>query len=986
MYKYLYDSNTDSYICLEEGETCESRSYYQIKDSDVSKQCYNSLVDCKSNGLKIFNKECYLSCPNNTIEDENDASICKCENYFFYSAESGVYYCFNSDVICITANEEYQYTNNETKECFKTENDCLQKSPEENCKYYTDCNPAKDYMFNGTCYKDQCPEGTKLDESNPSSRNCIFVVNTNIISTNNNEIITTEIKSSSAEVNLVSTNNNEIITTEIKSSSVEVNPISTNNNEIITTNIKTSYIEINKETNIHNNEQCRYLYRGNCVSQCPENTCLDPNMDELFKCIDPPENTKIINMICIQGIDEMLSNVIENSDIKNIEPIITPSGTTINIVPAEISTEVLNEKYPEITTVDLGECGEKLKSEYNQDLYILGIDSPNLYGNSSINEFNYEIYLKNGTQIQDLNKICQDNKIITSSNINDLNIIKFEKAVEFSKNGYDIYNKSDKFYVDNCAPANDNGNDITLEDRATYYYPNVSICNEGCNYKSISYNSQRFVCECDIEVNSNNTSNIENNEKEEQDQTYLEYFLSLINYKIIKCYSLIKDYQSFYYNGGLYIGFFSFFISIILIFVFCLKTTKTIKIYLFKNFPSNEKLKETIRSNLKRRTIRINNETNNSNFNPPKKNNQNKNKKVINILALNMGKENKLKHSKYLKYENINSKNKLHKVRGIKSKTKIQKFVKKNPNKENNIINNNEKDESNSIMKFKSPKVPQKKRKNSLPYFSLLNKQKASKNKNGYTTKHNENNDELKLDLNFSRLIDINDEEIEERELNEVPFQQALRIDDRNFFEILLSILLNKIGLLNLFCNRSPYIHLSLTISIYLFELLLDLTLNCFLYTDDVVSEKYHNNGSLSMFTSFSLSIISNIISSIFCAIISNLADYSEIFESIIINVKNKTKYLENIIRFLKYIRIRLSCFYILEIIFTIIMTYYLFIFCTVYHQSQTSILINYIIGAVTSLAFSIGITIIITILRIISIKYHSSALYNTSRYIFKKF
>ena len=60
---------------------------------------------------------------------------------------------------------------------------------------------------------------------------------------------------------------------------------------------------------------------------------------------------------------------------------------------------------------------------------------------------------------------------------------------------------------------------------------------------------------------------------------------------------------------------------------------------------------------------------------------------------------------------------------------------------------------------------------------------------------------------------------------------------------------MSKIGLLNLFCNRSPYIHLSLTISIYLFELLLDLTLNCFLYTDDVVSEKYHNNGSLSMFT-----------------------------------------------------------------------------------------------------------------------------------------
>ena len=836
-------------------------------------------------------------------------------------------------------------------------------------------------MFNGTCYKDQCPEGTKLDESNPSFRNCIYIVNSNIIS-NNNEIITTEIKSSSVEVNLVSTNNIEIITTEIESSSVEVNPISTNNNGIITTNIKTSYIEINKETNIHNNEQCRYLYKGNCVSQCPENTCLDPNMDELFKCIDPPENTKIINMICIQGIEEMLSNVIQNSDIENLEPIITPSGTIINIVPAEISIEALNEKYPEITTVDLGECGEKLKSEYNQDLYILGIDSPNLYGNSSINIFNFEIYLKNGTQIKDLNKICQDKKIITSSNINDLNIIKFEKAVEFSKNGYDIYNKYDKFYVDNCAPANDNGNDITLVYRATYYYPNVSICNEGCNYKSISYDSHRFVCECDIDVSSNNTNNIENKENDLEDQSYFEYFLSLINYKIIKCFSLIYEFQSFYYNGGLYIGFSILFISIILILVFCLKTTKTIKIYLFKNFPSNEKLKETMRSNLKRRKNRINNVAINSNFNPPKKNNQNQNKKIINILSLNMGKEKKLNHNKSLKVGNIISKNNINNIRGIKSRKPAIRI--KKPKKEYN--SNIEKDESNSSIKFKYSKVSQKKGKKFSPYFSLLNNPKQSKNKNNYIKKNIRNNNELKLDLNFSHLIDINDEEIEKRELNEIPFQQALRIDDRNFFEILLSILMSKIGLLNLFCNRSPYIHLSLTISIYLFELLLDLTLNCFLYTDDVVSEKYHNNGSLSMFTSFSLSIISNIIASIFCAIISNLADYSEIFESIIRNVKNRKKYLENIIRFSKYIRIRLSCFYILELIFIIIMTYYLFIFCTVYHHSQTSILINYIIGALNSLAFSICITIIIAILRIISIKCHCSALYNTSRYIFKKF
>ena len=162
--------------------------------------------------------------------------------------------------------------------------------------------------------------------------------------------------------------------------------------------------------------------------------------------------------------------------------------------------------------------------------------------------------------------------------------------------------------------------------------------------------------------------------------------------------------------------------------------------------------------------------------------------------------------------------------------------------------------------------------------------------------------------------------------------------------------------------------------------------MNCFLYSDDVVSEKYHNDGSLTILTSFSLSIISNIISSIITGIISNLTDFSEIIEAIIVNVKYQKKYLENVIRFMKFIRIRLTIFYILQILFIILMTYYLFIFSAVYRHSQVSIIINYIIGAVTSLAISTGLSIIIALLRIISIKYRSYRLFNTSKFLYTKF
>ena len=245
---------------------------------------------------------------------------------------------------------------------------------------------------------------------------------------------------------------------------------------------------------------------------------------------------------------------------------------------------------------------------------------------------------------------------------------------------------------------------------------------------------------------------------------------------------------------------------------------------------------------------------------------------------------------------------------------------------------------------------------------------------------------ELKIDFNFTHLIDRIDDDVEARELNNIPYRQALRIDNRSFVKILFSVLFNQIEFISLFLYRHPYSHYTLTISVYLFELLVDLTINCFLYTDDVVSEKYNNDGNLSMFTTLSLSFISNVISSFIVFIIAKLTNYTEIIESIIKNVKDKKKYIINVVRLFKYIKLRLGFFYFLQLSFILIMTYYLFIFCTVYHQSQGSIMINYIVGACISLAISAGLTLIISILRTISIKYHHYQLFNISKYLYEHF
>ena len=230
------------------------------------------------------------------------------------------------------------------------------------------------------------------------------------------------------------------------------------------------------------------------------------------------------------------------------------------------------------------------------------------------------------------------------------------------------------------------------------------------------------------------------------------------------------------------------------------------------------------------------------------------------------------------------------------------------------------------------------------------------------------------------------DQQIDKKEYNSVPFTQALRIDKRGCHEMFLSVLAHEIQIIDIFYYRSPYTHLSILLPIYIFELCLDLTLNCFLYTEDVVSEKYNNDGSIGFFTSLSLSFMSNIFSGILTYIVGKLADYTDAFELLIKEAIKKKYYLLNVIKFKKYLAIKLTGFYIIQTIINLGMCYYLMIFCTVYHKTQGSIMLNYFIGIAESMAISFGLTIITSLIRYFSLKYKWRNLYYTSNYFFEHF
>ena len=161
--------------------------------------------------------------------------------------------------------------------------------------------------------------------------------------------------------------------------------------------------------------------------------------------------------------------------------------------------------------------------------------------------------------------------------------------------------------------------------------------------------------------------------------------------------------------------------------------------------------------------------------------------------------------------------------------------------------------------------------------------------------------------------------------------------------------------------------------------------MNALLYTDDVVSEKYHNNGQLDFFTTLFLSLSSNIISSIIMFFIQKLTSYGEYLTRMVRDTRKVYEYILTFKKLYFVLKIKIFFFFIISFILSVFFTLYLVIFCQIYNKSQKSLIVNYIMGFIESLAYSVGVSLIICILRFLGLKLKSINIYRTSVYLDEK-
>lgn len=942
-----------SYQNTEEVENCNGKIL--VVDNN---ECVKTIDICINKKYKIFNNDCYKNgCPSNTNLD-GDNTTCICSFYYYNNTKESQLICFDQLEKCESRN--YLYSSPDTLECFETLEECF----------------VKNYLlyFNSNCFKGKCPYGKIIFNNivNDTIKNDI----SSILDINKNLENKICICNNMLSYNYLRQNNYNGTQTCV------LDRLEIFEEKCIKEEYPKEYIE--------NSNNCPVIYQDSCVKFPPEETCISQRNSHLVCLVEVKLDMKVFNFICFEDFLEIEKNIVNISNSN--APINTSPGISIYIYYNQSSVDEVFKVYTNLSVLYLNDCENKIKEEYklapDEKLYILGIDSPNIFNKSPVTVYNYEIFLENGTQIKDLS-ICENTTITLSSAIINDKLVHYEEAVHFSSYGYDIYNINDKFYTSYCSPASINNNDITLDDRFRYFYPsNISLCNDSCTYSYINLTFKRIYCSC-------YPYKYQKNETEEKQESYSNYLLSLINYKIIACYKLLYDIKNYYYNFGFFIG------VLVLIFCFCefLVFMKfginLINKQIFDNMPNDIIYKENESNE------RVNTLKNNINKKPKQKQKIRLSKKKSKDAMVLINSKNNLNKSPLIsnpiKKINIFNMNKnIASSEGIvpdifdnnvKKRTYSVKVSKKKKIKKGRKITFNQKNDT-SILKSHNDEKKSCVQGGEKSNISILKVSPLSKNHSDFNYNKISKIEMFEIDplIHYNNYIIIDDNSVDKKEMNNVPYTQALRIDKRQFWDMYQSILFNEINAINIFYYKNEYVHLSLTTSIYAFSELLDFTINCFIYSDDEVSEKYHNNGSLTMVTSLTLSFLSNILSNIIVFIISKLTNFSEILDILIKDVRDQEIYRWNIVRITKYTRIKLLIFYSIQFIFLICMIYYLFLFCAVYHNSQISIALNYFYGVLESFAISLLLAFITTILRYISLKFKISRLYNISKYCYQHF
>ena len=268
-----------------------------------------------------------------------------------------------------------------------------------------------------------------------------------------------------------------------------------------------------------------------------------------------------------------IKNGFINNNYKGNNTIIKTQNVVFQISKLE---EQENANDPDVSSVDLGTCEEKLKSHYSipeeQSLIIYKLDIKTA---DLIQTYvQYEVY--EPINMNPLNlSICKDDiiKICSPVKLNNLTSALYDNLKE---SGYDLFNQDDPFYHDVCTVyTTENGTDMILLDRKEIIYNNngnISLCQTGCELESYNSTNKKAICNCSpqhTETKAELSFSKDNFNVNKIKDSFVGT-LKNSNFLVLKCYKLAFDIKNIGKNIGRIVMTIIVFLSFVFLIIFCL--------------------------------------------------------------------------------------------------------------------------------------------------------------------------------------------------------------------------------------------------------------------------------------------------------------------------------------------------------------------------------------------------------------------------------
>jgi len=547
----------------------------------------------------------------------------------------------------------------------------------------------------------------------------------------------------------------------------------------------------------------QYQYGGQCHSDCPKNTV--PNSNNI--CIDSQENNSCSKSEAKIDLQEFLHNGGIDLNTKNYAKEFSYTTKHVSLLYNDLYSiliykdgNCIKELSINMPKVDFGTCYTKVQKNIsdttNDKIIIVLIERLNAQTKSTIS---YAFYHPITGEKIDAETICKEEVVVIKENVlSQLNNTgkNMTSILILTDQNINVFNLSDEFYTDICyCFESPNGKDIPLKDRIKNFYPNITLCEEGCFNKGVNLKTMESICECKFNVLINNDI-IDNNALLSNTIGEVTDILASSNLNVLKCYKNAFNKKLIKKGIGAFIILGITFVQINLTLLFILYDMNMIRKYLF---------------NLTHYYI----------FIFSKKNNDKKNK-INNIIKNTRLMTGNIKAPP----KKILNKGKTTKNLRISAKINSQQS-----------FNLQKSESTGKLLKYSSNK-----------HLKKIKSKKLIKIKFDDDKK----NDNI-ADKKFGEHIDI--EEYLKPDLDDLEYDDAIKYDKRTFFKFLSDRLKEKQILMDTFFNKENLRPISIKVILLLLKIDLYFVINGLFYNEEYISELFYSTEEETFFSFFPRSI-----------------------------------------------------------------------------------------------------------------------------------